>query len=113
MKWGRARVLSFFVQLYFSAFEHLFGVMWSAALLILFREHVNFAPGKIGSIVINSAYATYVIHPVVLFAATRALAGLWPVHRLLQFAVETPVVMLVSWLAAAAIKALPYAGLVL
>ena len=101
------------VQLFYSVFEQVFAVTWSAGLLILFRERVNFAPGQWGAIVVGAAYTVYIIHPVALYALTRALAGLWPIHRLLQFAVETPVVILVTWLVAAAIKALPYAGLVL
>ena len=100
-------------QLCYTAFEQFFAVGWSAGLLILFRERVNFAPGQWGAVVIGSAYTVYIIHTVVVFSLTRALSGLWPIHRLLQFAVETPIALVVSWLAAIAIKALPYAGRVL
>ena len=101
------------LSLCFCIFEQIFAVALSTGLLIVFRERANVAPGSWGAVIIGAAYTVYIIHSVVLFALTRALAGLWPIHRLLQFAVEAPIAIALSWLFAAAIKALPYAGRVL
>lgn len=108
-----------FLQAFFSFFEQGFAVLWSVGLLVAFREWVNYSPEKLGKLgpaagaVVGAAYTVYIIHPVFVMGLACMLFLVWSVHPLVQIVVEIPLVIISTWLVAAAMKRLPYAGTIL
>jgi hypothetical protein len=107
-KSGRLRNLAVF-----TLWEQFFACAWTAGLLVTLRERANVRPGRVGAIVIGAAYATYIMHPMVvtgLMAGFGAIPGMTWAARALAMA---PLAVLASWAMGAALKAIPGASRVL
>ena len=82
-------------------------VAWGliAALLVLFREHVN-APSARWEWLGRRAYAVYIIHPPALVGVALALHG-WPAPSLVKFALTGSLAIAACWLLADPLVRLP------
>ena len=99
--------------LFYSFQEMGFAVLWSTGLLAFACKFCTCRPSQFwGKRLIGSAYTTYIIHPLFLVLFTLALnpASLAP---LVFFVVMCPLVLLSTWITAAAICAIPGASYVL
>eukprot|EP00879_Flechtneria_rotunda_P013053 GHRR01013633.1.p1 GENE.GHRR01013633.1~~GHRR01013633.1.p1 ORF type:complete len:242 (+),score=61.79 GHRR01013633.1:519-1244(+) len=96
--------------------EQSFCVVWSAGLLVLFREAFNCKPNKLGALIIGSAYGVYIIHYPIIQLYARAFmmiaARTFPSSVVSSAVISCPVVIS-AWLVAAALKAAPNADRVL
>lgn len=93
--------------------EQSFAVVWSAGLLVVFRDALNARPGWLGRQIIGAAYGAYIVHPLVIAVFARALMGFYfPSYMVNAVAISVPVVV-VSWLVAAGLRAIPGAHHVL
>ncbi|GBF97291.1 hypothetical protein Rsub_09982 [Raphidocelis subcapitata] len=100
-------------SLLFTLWQQFFACAWIAGLLVTLRELGNVRPGRVGGVVIGAAYATYLVHPVVvtgLLAAFAAIPGMSWAARAFAMA---PVAVVASWAIGAALKAIPGASRVL
>ncbi|KAF6252118.1 hypothetical protein COO60DRAFT_1628649 [Scenedesmus sp. NREL 46B-D3] len=89
--------------------EQSFCVVWSAGLLVLFRDAFNVQPRWLGRHIINAAYGAYIIHPPVIILFARAVMGLDAVapSAVINAAVISLPVVVCSWAVAAAVRAIP------
>ena len=105
--------------LYYAVFEQGFAVMFSVGVLILSRELLSGARRPWLAPVIGAAYCAYIIHPVIIFALTRAFTSVWKVsggamtNILAHILVEVPLAIALTWGAAIGIKAIPGARTIL
>lgn len=97
----------------YTLWEAAFGLTWAFGLLVIFRQHVNRKPGRLGAVIIGAAYTVYVIHPLVIVIWFRALIGVVGVSWLLMAFVASALAVPSCWVVGAAIKAVPGAGRVL
>lgn len=87
--------------------EWSFAVVWGVGMLLLFREHFNDAPGKLGRQLISGAYGAYIIHPLMI-----ALCA-WPFMHVpfVTFAgnaiAVSPLVVVSSWAVTALVRCIP------
>lgn len=99
-------------QLFFALFEQSFAVLWSLGLLALFRARCNRPAGGVGAVVVGAAYGAYIVHPLFLVLSDRALHGS-QLPAGAKAALATPLVLALSWAAAALARAVPGAAGVL
>eukprot|EP00775_Hariotina_reticulata_P012003 gene12003-12147_t len=111
MKWGEEAFVATWLLRTFV--EQSFCVVWSAGLLVLFRECFNTKPGKVWSKIVNAAYGAYIVHPVVIALFTRAIAPVaFATSVCSAVAISGPVVF-TTWVVAIAARAIPWADRVL
>jgi hypothetical protein len=88
--------------------EQVFAVVWTTGLVVVVRELFNEPPGRMGSVVISTAYAAYLLQPL-----TIALNG-WALYRAVFYsrvASAGALALLVvpsTWILGAAIKGIPH-----
>jgi hypothetical protein len=89
--------------------EQSFCVIWSAGLLVLFREAFNIQPKWLGRQIINGAYGAYIIHPPIIILFARAVMGLDAIapSAVINAAVISLPVVVCAWTVAAAVRAIP------
>jgi hypothetical protein len=89
--------------------EQSFCVVWSAGLLVLFRESFNVQPKWLGRQLINGAYGAYIIHPPIIILFARAVMGLDAIvpSAVVNAAVISLPVVVCAWAVAAAVRAIP------
>jgi hypothetical protein len=93
--------------------EQSFCVVWSAGLLVLFRESFNMKPSKVWLHIVNAAYGAYIVHPLVIALFTRAIAPIaFATSVCSAVAISGPVVI-TTWVIAIAARAFPWADRVL
>eukprot|EP00882_Tetradesmus_deserticola_P001577 GHRQ01001701.1.p1 GENE.GHRQ01001701.1~~GHRQ01001701.1.p1 ORF type:complete len:291 (-),score=92.83 GHRQ01001701.1:1130-2002(-) len=89
--------------------EQSFCVVWSAGLIVLFRDAFNIQPKWLGRHIVNGAYGAYIIHPLMITLFARALMGLDAVapSAVVNAALISPLVVVSAWLVAALVRAIP------
>ncbi|WIA20459.1 hypothetical protein OEZ85_004866 [Tetradesmus obliquus] len=89
--------------------EQSFCVVWSAGLLVLFREAFNIQPKWLGRQIINGAYGAYIIHPPIIILFARAVMGLDALapSAVINAAVISLPVVVCAWAVAATVRAIP------
>lgn len=95
--------------------EQSFCVVWSAGLLILFRQAFNVKPNWFGGQIIGAAYGTYIVHQVMITIFARIvmpIAAAFTSHLLTAAVISGPVVFS-AWGVAIALRFLPGAKRVL
>ena len=88
-----------------AAFESIFAVGMTVALLILFRERFD-AQGPVRRFLSRNAFAVYVLHPIVLTYLAIALSGLSAPAAVKALVLAVPAVPL-CWGLATAVRAIP------
>ena len=91
--------------------EAVFATGVIIGLVVLFRERFN-RQGSTGRFLSAQAYAVYVIHPLVLVGLGHALSWLDAI-AVVKFAVMATLAVPLCWLAAYAVRSLPFARRVL
>ncbi|KAI8472354.1 MAG: acyltransferase 3, partial [Monoraphidium minutum] len=87
--------------------EQSFAVVWSAGLLMLFRDFLNKRPNAVGDVINGAAYGAYLLHPAIIPLYAAALIPFWyPSFVVNAIAICVPVVG-TTWLLAAGLKAIP------
>jgi len=87
--------------------EQSFCVVWSAGLLVVFREAFNDKPGRVWSRIVNASYGAYIVHPLVIALFTRAIAPVaFSTSICSAVAISSPVVF-TTWLIAVAAGPFP------
>eukprot|EP00878_Enallax_costatus_P023029 GHUV01024478.1.p1 GENE.GHUV01024478.1~~GHUV01024478.1.p1 ORF type:complete len:194 (+),score=33.37 GHUV01024478.1:756-1337(+) len=95
--------------------EQSFCVVWSAGLLVLFRQAYNIKPNWLGLQIIGAAYGAYIVHQIFIAIYARAfmpVAVAFTSHVLTAACISSPV-LISAWLFAMALRALPGAKRVL
>lgn len=95
--------------------EQSFCVVWSAGLLVLFRQAYNVKPNRLGLQIIGAAYGAYIVHQIFIAIYARAfmpVAVAFTSHVLTAACIAAPV-LFSAWLFAIALRALPGAKRVL
>jgi hypothetical protein len=93
--------------------EQSFCVVWSAGLLMAFRDGLNLRPNVFGEIINGAAYAAFLLHPVIIPLYAAAIMGFtFPSMVVNACAISAPVVI-TAWLLGAGLKAIPGAHRIL
>ena len=93
-------------QFFYTSFESLFVLFYSVALLVFFREYLNFTPNAFGKRVIGGAYAAYIMQYFAIIPFGLLLIG-WDVHVLVKIFITMILSVIVSWAIAILIKCIP------
>ena len=105
--------MGFYAHLLFiTIFEQFFAVFWSYSVLALFKEYQNEKPSMFFSRLIDSAYATYIVHQwiIIPLAVAFAYTDLYPLVVILILAIASP---FLSWGAGMLLKAIPGSDIIL
>lgn len=87
--------------------EQSFAVVWSAGLLILFREAFNARPSWFGGQVIGAAYGAYIFHYLFISLFARAFMAVLAPSAVINAACIAGPVVVSSFTVAAAVRAIP------
>jgi hypothetical protein len=93
--------------------EQSFAVVWSVGLLVVFRQAYNTKPNWVGRQYVNGAYGAYLVHPVIIILFARALMPFPFPSAVVNAVAISPPTLVVSWVLACLLRAIPGADRVL
>jgi hypothetical protein len=93
--------------------EQSFAVVWSVGLLVVFRQAYNVKPNWVGRQYINGAYGAYLVHPVIIILFARALMPFPFPSAVVNAVAISPPTLIMAWVVACLLRAIPGADKVL
>ena len=108
--WGTAPISGSAVAyvFWYTFSEQAFAVMWSTGLIVVFRELFNEPPGRMGALVISTAYAAYILQPLTIALYGWALYRAVFYSRVVSAAALALLVVPSTWMLGAVIKGIPH-----